>query len=88
MIPLAGGSSILHGERGGIQAKFIAAMGAPKTNLLEALASGLGSEWKMYVVDLGISDVTWRKYDGTKKRFGGEFGNGWVVELAYQGGLE
>ena len=80
----AGSMSFLEGEPMCMNAKFVAALGAPKAGLLEALSAGLGSHWKMYVVDLGIGNTAWKTY-GTKRRHGVEFGSGWVMELKYQG---
>ncbi|KAI9790831.1 MAG: enhancer of mRNA decapping [Peltula sp. TS41687] len=79
-----GNMSYLEGEPMCMDATVVVAMGAPKAGLVEALASGIGSHWKIYVVDLGISNTAWKTY-GTKRRHGIEFGSGWAVEVQYQG---
>ncbi|KAI9819375.1 MAG: enhancer of mRNA decapping [Phylliscum demangeonii] len=70
-----------------LRTRYIAAMGAPKAGVYQALASGVGAGWKVYIVDLGIGNVAWRKY-GTKRRHGVEFAGSWVLEAAYQPAAE
>lgn len=67
-----------------MKAKWVVCMGAPKTGLLNALISGLGAGWNLYVADIGISNTAWRKY-GTRRRHGVEFAAEWVVALEYHG---
>ncbi|KAI9848331.1 MAG: enhancer of mRNA decapping [Sclerophora amabilis] len=70
-----------------VRARFIVAMGAPKSGLLNALISGQGQTWQLFVADIGISNTAWRKY-GTRRRHGVEFATDWVVGLRYQAGVE
>lgn len=74
----------MDGEELYVKANSVVAMGAPKVGILNAMASGNGSDWKLFVADIGISNVAWRKY-GTRRRHGVEFGSDWVVELLFQG---
>jgi enhancer of mRNA-decapping protein 3 len=69
-----------------VHATFIACLAAPKSGLLAALATGDGRshDWRLSVVDIGISNVAWRKY-GTRRRHGVDFGKGWVVNLKFIG---
>lgn len=67
-----------------MKAKWVVCMGAPKTGLLNALVSGVGAGWNLYVADIGISNTAWRKY-GTRRRHGVEFAADWVVTLEYHG---
>ncbi|CUS09750.1 unnamed protein product [Tuber aestivum] len=75
------GTGYLH-----MRAKWVVCMGAPKSGLLNALVSGIGAGWSLYVADIGISNTAWRKY-GTRRRHGVEFAAEWVVELEYHGAL-
>ena len=68
-----------------IRANWVVCMGAPKSGLLNALMEGVGSAWKLYVADIGISNTAWRKY-GTRRRHGVEFATEWVVGLNYHPG--
>ncbi len=69
-----------------IHATFIACLGAPKSGLVAALGTGEGRshDWKLSVVDIGISNVAWKKY-GTRRRHGIDFGRAWVVNLKFVG---
>ena len=44
-----------------MRAKWVVSLGAPKTGLLQALDSGLGAGWKLFVADIGIPSAAWRK---------------------------
>ncbi|KAI9894370.1 MAG: enhancer of mRNA decapping [Vezdaea aestivalis] len=79
--------SELEGNPLRMAANVVVALGAPKRGILNACIEGEGAGWKIYVVDIGISNAAWRKY-GTRRRYGVDFGSDWVVELRYQGGLE
>ncbi|KAI9861154.1 MAG: enhancer of mRNA decapping [Vezdaea acicularis] len=70
-----------------LRAKFVVAMGAPKTGVLNACITGAGSGWQLFVADIGISNIVWKKY-GTRRRYGVEFGSEWVVGLRYDAGVE
>ncbi|KAF8465263.1 YjeF N-terminal domain-containing protein [Kalaharituber pfeilii] len=65
-----------------MRAKWVVALGAPKTGLLQALDSGVGAGWKLFVADIGIPSAAWRKY-GSRRRHGVEFGADWVVPLEH-----
>jgi enhancer of mRNA-decapping protein 3 len=67
-----------------IHATFVACLGAPKSGLLVALKTGEGRshDWRLSVVDIGISNVAWKKY-GTRRRHGVDFGREWVVDLKF-----
>lgn len=67
-------------------ANFIVCLGAPKMGLMNALTAGEGQAWQLFVADIGISNIAWRKY-GTRRRHGVDFGNHWVVSLRYQAGV-
>jgi enhancer of mRNA-decapping protein 3 len=60
-------------------------MGAPKTGLLNALVSGKGQAWQLFVADIGLGNITWRE-KGTRRKQGVEFGSKWVVGLRFQSG--
>jgi enhancer of mRNA-decapping protein 3 len=70
-----------------IHAAFIACLAAPKSGLLAALATSEGGsrDWRLSVLDIGISNVAWRRY-GTRRRHGVDFGREWVVGLKFAGG--
>lgn len=69
-----------------MHAAFVVCLAAPKTGLLAALGTGEGRshDWRLSVVDIGISNVAWKKY-GTRRRHGVDFGNEWVVDLKFVG---
>lgn len=91
--PTSGKEAIIDGGQLFVKPRYVAAIGAPKKGLLEAVAShaeGEGEaheEWKMYVVDLGLGNAVWRKA-GAKVRKGVDFGGGWVAEMRYVGVVE
>ncbi|KAL2817717.1 hypothetical protein BDW59DRAFT_175355 [Aspergillus cavernicola] len=61
----------------------VVCLGAPKTGLVNALLAGEGPSWNLFVADVGIPQIAWRKY-GTRRRHGIDFGNHWVVPLRFQ----
>lgn len=67
-----------------MHAAFVVCLAAPKSGLLAALGTGEGrsQDWRLSVVDIGISNVAWKKY-GTRRRHGVDFGSDWVVDLKY-----
>ncbi|KAI9810283.1 MAG: enhancer of mRNA decapping [Pycnora praestabilis] len=79
--------TIIDGEPLNVRAKFVVSMGAPKAGLLHAMAAGEGIHWQLFVADIGISNMAWRKY-GTRRRHVVDFASQWVVGLRYQGGVE
>ncbi len=95
--PTTGKVSIIDGRRLYIHSKFVAAMGAPKKGLLEAMILGegvvseggvsRGKEWQLSVVDLGLGAAVWKKA-GTRVRKGVEFEGSWVMGMRFQGAAE
>jgi enhancer of mRNA-decapping protein 3 len=74
---------MVEGNRLCISASSLVCLGAPKTGVLNALASGSTLGWNLLTVaDIGIPQIVWRKY-GTRRRHGIDFGNRWVVPLQY-----
>lgn len=82
LIVKTGEQTLAQGSRLTTNSKFIVCLGAPKTGLIHALASGEGDCWEMAVADVGISQAAWRKY-GTRRRHGVEFGDKWVIPLRF-----
>ncbi|KZZ96289.1 YjeF_N domain-containing protein [Ascosphaera apis ARSEF 7405] len=66
-----------------IEANLVVCLGAPKIGLLQALDSEACGEWQLFVLDVGISQVAWRKF-GTRRRHGVDFGNSWIAPMKYQ----
>ncbi|KAH0559225.1 hypothetical protein GP486_004258 [Trichoglossum hirsutum] len=54
--------------------KMVVSMGVPKTGLLNALISGKGQAWQLFVADIGLGNTAWKE-KGTRRRQGIEFGN-------------
>ncbi len=72
-----------------IRADSVLSLGAPKVGLLAALVRSLAYEkWNTFVVDIGISNIAWRKMGTRQSRSGVDFGNEWVVTLRYHAGVE
>ncbi|KAL1996217.1 hypothetical protein VTN49DRAFT_269 [Thermomyces lanuginosus] len=89
-VDIPSGLSAFTGDAGSIQGshpwvkpKSVVCLGAPKTGVMLAFASGVASSWQLSVADVGVSQVVWRKY-GTRRCNGVDFGNRWVVPLMYQ----
>ncbi|EEQ89935.1 YjeF_N domain-containing protein [Blastomyces dermatitidis ER-3] len=80
---VSGEATVVQGSRLSVNSKFIVCLAAPKTGLIHALGSGEGLAWNITVADIGISQVVWRKY-GSRRRYGVDFGNQWVVPLRFQ----
>lgn len=95
--PTSGKVSIIDGRQLYIYAKYVVAMGAPKKGLLETMAlgegvadddgAGSGSEWQLFVADIGLGAAVWKKA-GTRVRRGVEFEGSWVLGMRFQGGME
>ncbi|KAI5283205.1 enhancer of mRNA decapping [Ascosphaera aggregata] len=66
-----------------VEANIVLCLGAPKIGLLHALDFGAREEWQLFLLDVGISQVAWRKF-GTRRRHGVDFGNSWIVPMKYQ----
>ena len=60
---------------------FIISLGAPKTGLLIAMESfKTGVDPSIFVADIGIASVAWKKF-GTRRKHGVDFGGEWVAAL-------
>ncbi len=71
-----------------IHPTYIISLGAPKTGLLTAISRDIAYErWKLFVTDIGISNLAWRKF-GARRKHGVEFGSEWVTEIRYQANLQ
>lgn len=74
-----------------LKTSYVIALGAPKVGLVEALFrintqdaddSQETKEWDIWVVDLGIGAVAWKKGSaGSRRRMGVEFGREWSVKV-------
>lgn len=72
-----------------IRAEYVVSLGAPKAGLLAALIrSPVYERWTIFVADIGISNIAWRKFGTRQSRCGVEFGNEWVATLRYQASVE
>ncbi|PBP27853.1 DFDF domain-containing protein [Diplocarpon rosae] len=84
--PSTGRVSIIDGRQLYIHAHYVVAMGAPKKGLLDAMAlgegvvdeDGQGTNWQLFVADLGLGAAVWKKA-GTRVRRGVEFEGSWVL---------
>ena len=67
-----------------LNANYILSLGAPKTGLLISMGF-LKSEAdpSLFVADLGIANVAWKK-SGTRKKGGVEFGGEWVAAVKWE----
>ncbi|KAL3459075.1 hypothetical protein BJX64DRAFT_279469 [Aspergillus heterothallicus] len=75
---MTGEVTLVEGGQLRISSTAVVCLGAPKSGLVNALIAGEGSSWKLSVADIGIPQITWRKY-GTRRRHGIDFGNRWVI---------
>ncbi|MCJ1433166.1 enhancer of mRNA decapping [Xylographa pallens] len=68
--------------------KYVVCLGAPKAWLLATLRdSGKRDTTHVYLVDIGISNLAWKRL-GNRRNRGVDFGSDWVVKLRYQSGVE
>ncbi|KAI1134868.1 YjeF N-terminal domain-like protein [Hypoxylon sp. FL0543] len=88
--PQTGKVNVIDGAKLYVHPRYVVALGAPKLGLLKALEMGdehgdtvMVEQWKLFLADIGLSPVIWRKV-ATKIRRGIEFDNNWVLELRYQ----
>ncbi|KAI1409500.1 YjeF N-terminal domain-like protein [Hypoxylon sp. FL1857] len=88
--PQTGKVNVIDGAKLYVHPRYVVALGAPKIGLLKALEMGeehgdivMVEQWKLFLADIGLSPVIWRKV-ATKIRRGIEFDNNWVLELRYQ----
>ncbi|KAL2800666.1 hypothetical protein BJX66DRAFT_321608 [Aspergillus keveii] len=75
---MTGEVTLVEGGQLRISTTAVVCLGAPKSGLVNALIAGEGSSWSLSVADIGIPQITWRKY-GTRRRHGIDFGNRWVI---------
>ena len=69
-----------------ITANFIVCLGAPKTGLLTAMdALKIGANPSLFVADIGIPVVAWKKL-GTRRKRGVEFAGEWVAAVRLREG--
>lgn len=67
-----------------LNANFILSLGAPKTGLLVAMKSfKTGVDPSIFVADIGIASVTWKKF-GTRRKGGVDFGGEWVAAMRWE----
>lgn len=85
--PGSGRISIIDGRPLYIRPAHVVSLAAPKKGLLQAmsLGEGVGSpdEWRLWVADIGIAPLAWKKA-GTRMRRAVEFGRTWTVEISFQ----
>ncbi|KAI0481075.1 YjeF-related protein N-terminus-domain-containing protein [Xylariaceae sp. FL0804] len=88
--PSSGKVNVIDGAKLYVQPRYIVALGAPKQGLLRALQMGeeegdimTVDDWRLYLVDIGLGAVVWRKA-ATKIRRGVDFEDKWVIDLRYQ----
>ncbi|KAK6949784.1 hypothetical protein Daesc_008105 [Daldinia eschscholtzii] len=87
--PQTGRVNVIDGAKLYVHPRYVVALGAPKVGLLKALESGddrdigMVGEWKLFLADIGLGPVIWRKV-ATKIRRGIDFDDKWVLELRYQ----
>ncbi|KAI1435081.1 YjeF N-terminal domain-like protein [Xylaria sp. CBS 124048] len=87
--PSSGKVNVIDGAKLYVQPRYVVALGAPKSGLLKALGAmdeagdviG-GDDWRIYLADIGIGAMAWRK--AAKLRRGPDFDEGWVLELQYR----
>ncbi|KAI1799214.1 YjeF N-terminal domain-like protein [Daldinia bambusicola] len=91
--PQTGRVNVIDGAKLYVHPRYVVALGAPKVGLLKALEAAddrdisLVGEWKLFLADIGLGPVIWRKV-ATKIRRGIDFDDKWVLELRYQPGGE
>ncbi len=86
--PSTGRVNVIDGAKLYVQPRYVVALGAPKSGLLKALESmhkagdiTMADEWKIYLADVGLAAVVWRK--AAKIRRGPDFDEHWVLQLRY-----
>lgn len=86
--PSTGRVNIIDGAKLYVQPRYVVALGAPKSGLLKALESmheagdiTMADEWKLYLADVGLAPVVWRK--AAKVRRGPDFDEHWVLQLKH-----
>ncbi|KAI0976365.1 YjeF-related protein N-terminus-domain-containing protein [Xylaria arbuscula] len=86
--PSTGRVNVIDGAKLYVQPRYVVALGAPKSGLVKALESmhdagdiTMADEWKIYLADIGLGAVVWRK--AAKIRRGPDFDGDWVLQLKY-----
>ena len=68
--------------------KCVVCLGAPKPWLLATLRDSRKRDMThVYLVDIGISNIAWKRL-GNRRNRGVDFGSEWVVQLRYHSGVE
>lgn len=81
--PTSGKIAIIEGSPLYLNARYVISMSAPKKGLLQTMIGGEGKDWQLFIADIGIPDIAWKKA-GTRMRRGVEFDQDWVVGLRFQ----
>ena len=69
-----------------VSASFVLCLGAPKTGLLAAMEFlKPGADPSLFVADIGIASVAWKKF-GTRRKAGVEFGGEWIAAMKWSDG--
>ncbi|KAI0435735.1 YjeF-related protein N-terminus-domain-containing protein [Xylaria telfairii] len=91
--PSSGKVGMIDGAKLYIQPRYVVALGAPKSGLLKALESVdeagdiiTADEWKIYLADIGLGPLAWRK--AARIRRGIDFDDSWVLQLRYWPGRD
>lgn len=91
--PSSGKVGVIDGAKLYIQPRYVVALGAPKSGLLKALESVdeagdiiTADEWKIYLADIGLGPLAWRK--AARIRRGIDFDDSWVLQLRYRPGRD
>ncbi|RWA05379.1 hypothetical protein EKO27_g9725 [Xylaria grammica] len=83
--PSTGRVNVIDGAKLYVQPRYVVALGAPKSGLVKALErhdiGDITTEWKIYLADIGLGAVVWRK--AAKIRRGPDFDEHWVLQLRY-----
>ncbi|KAI0456233.1 YjeF-related protein N-terminus-domain-containing protein [Xylaria acuta] len=86
--PSSGRVNVIDGAKLYIQPRYVIALGAPKSGLLKALEGVdeagdviTADEWKIYLADIGLGPLAWRK--AARIRRGIDFDDSWVLQLRY-----
>lgn len=84
--PSSGKTTTHDGSELVLNADFILSLGAPKTGLLIAMEPfKIGVIPSVFVADIGIANVAWKKF-GTRRKGGVEFGGEWVAAVKWEEG--
>ncbi|MCJ1283949.1 enhancer of mRNA decapping [Xylographa opegraphella] len=68
--------------------KYVVCLGAPKPWLLATLRDSYKRDTThVYLVDIGISNLAWKRL-GNRRNRGVDFGSAWTVKLRYQSGTD